>query len=248
MFTKESVEKKWSDYAQAAQQEGKVSALPTLLKTTGVLAGVAIVPCLSAGTAQAAIVTGTNFTVNSTPGVTGGPVVAIGDSFKAFNGNAGWYLVNNFTRSTYTFDGSTYTNSTTLNSSVAGDVMVMPYLSIAGPANVLDSSSGYALLMPAAAVISAGAGSFSNYMGVPASGNGYLGIEFDISGGTHYGWIEVSLSTDPEQAIELVKWGYNDEAGESIEAGQIPEPTTMALLACGAAGLMAKRRKKKASA
>ena len=108
MLTKKSVEKKWSDYSQAAQQEGKVSALPRLLKTTGVLAGVALVPCLSAGTAQAAIVNGTNFTVNGSAGVTGGPVVGSGDSFGAFNGQARWGLEPNvYSFSTTTTSGST---------------------------------------------------------------------------------------------------------------------------------------------
>ena len=77
-------------------------------------------------------------------------------------------------------------------------------------------------------------------------GGGYLGIKLGDSGG-NFGW--VYLDTFTATSFRVASYAYNT-AGGSINAGQtetpVPEPSTvaLALLASGAAGVMASRRKK----
>ena len=72
---------------------------------------------------------------------------------------------------------------------------------------------------------------------------GYIGFQFDIAGGTHYGWAEVT--TDNEQAIINQAW-YENVAGASINVAAVPEVSQFSLglgaLAMGAAGLRRMRR------
>ena len=72
--------------------------------------------------------------------------------------------------------------------------------------------------------------------------NGYIGFRFDIAGGTHYGWAEVTI--DSNQAIINEAW-YEDVAGASINVA-VPEVSQFSLglgaLAMGAAGLRRMRR------
>ena len=72
----------------------------------------------------------------------------------------------------------------------------------------------------------------------------YLGVEFEIGGQTHYGWVEI-LSFDFFFHAELVSWAYETEPGVAIEAGAIPEPSAGALMLAGAIALLAPRRHRK---
>ncbi len=103
-------------------------------------------------------------------------------------------------------------------------------------------------------------GSFSS--GVP----GFAGIEFNTGANPasasinnptkiHYGWVELEFGGSPfPTSIEAISWAYNSVVGAPIMAGQTsadtttPEPGTAALslLALGAAGVLAWRRKKAA--
>jgi PEP-CTERM motif len=95
----------------------------------------------------------------------------------------------------------------------------------------------------------------------------FAGIEFDTGARPssssvnnpvkiHYGWIEVEFSGSPDpNSITAINWAYNSVAGQAIAAGETsapvsttPEPGTAALslLAMGAAGVLAWRRKKAA--
>lgn len=78
--------------------------------------------------------------------------------------------------------------------------------------------------------------------GVPA----YIGFKIDIDNNSSFdgfGWIEVVV-TDPGTFpdITVTSWAYTTD-GSPIVAGQIPEPSSLALLAAGA-GAFAFRRKK----
>jgi len=86
-----------------------------------------------------------------------------------------------------------------------------------------------------------GTGTGGSFLGTSGK---YLGVRFDISGNTHYGWIQVNVpgGTFPTSAT-ITGYAYEDIADKQITAGAIPEPGSLALLALGAAGLAAWRKK-----
>lgn len=67
-----------------------------------------------------------------------------------------------------------------------------------------------------------------------------VGLRFEIGSEIHYGWAQVDIGTGGSD-VTLTMFGYNDTAGE---ASHIPEPSSLGLLALGAAGLARRRRKK----
>ena len=81
------------------------------------------------------------------------------------------------------------------------------------------------------------------------SDNNYVGFRFqDEANGnaTEYGWVQVHLGAsqiDPARAI--IGYAY-DSSGAGILAGAtaVPEPGSLALLSPGAAGLLARRRRR----
>ena len=87
---------------------------------------------------------------------------------------------------------------------------------------------------------------------------GYIGFRLDQgSGDYNYGWIHVSGFTDgnnPKGELSIDGWAYESDVNTAILAGQrsgggpsgaVPEPSGLALLACGAAGIYALRKKRK---
>jgi hypothetical protein len=77
--------------------------------------------------------------------------------------------------------------------------------------------------------------------------NAYLGLSFPSGANLFYGWVRVAI--DNTAGTFLIKdWAYNSISGEGIRAGEIPEPASLGMLAAGAAGLVALRRKRKAAA
>jgi len=68
----------------------------------------------------------------------------------------------------------------------------------------------------------------------------YLGVEFQIDGETHYGWVQIDVNATATQAT-INAYGYQDVAGTPALT---PEPGSLALLALGAAGIAARRRRK----
>jgi len=76
-----------------------------------------------------------------------------------------------------------------------------------------------------------------------------LGLSFPIGANdlahTHYGWVRVTINNAAGTFV-INDWAYNTVAGESIRAGEVPEPTTLGLLAAGAAGVAAMRRRQAA--
>ena len=81
-------------------------------------------------------------------------------------------------------------------------------------------------------------------------GSNFIGFRFNISGNTHYGWAEIILATN---AVTINQWAYDDTVDTAIHladtasGGSVPEPSSLALLAMGAGGLVSLRRRKKAA-
>jgi len=101
----------------------------------------------------------------------------------------------------------------------------------AGNGVIAASNAGYFYASNVAygSAISAGAGSFRSFgsfcagVGYAGSqfcglGEGYIGVEFDISGDTHYGWVRVDIA-DSSNFIVL-DYAYESTAGDSLNAGE----------------------------
>lgn len=96
-----------------------------------------------------------------------------------------------------------------------------------------------------------GGGTVGFYGGVNiASGStGFIGFKFDpdsVPGvQTWYGWMRISVGSDnsPFANGVVVDWAY-DQSGAGVQAGVVPEPSTIALLAMGAGGVLALRRRR----
>ncbi len=107
-----------------------------------------------------------------------------------------------------------------------------------GAAFLVDSSGDYPAQLTAGELIG-GTGDFEDFQTQittpdgtppwdPAGDTGFMGIKFDLTGNTHFGWIEITSISGTE--IVINQWAYEDQPNVGIEAGVIPEPTTGLLL------------------
>jgi len=71
----------------------------------------------------------------------------------------------------------------------------------------------------------------------------FIGVEFTAADGIHYGWIQYTGYSHPENGLPALpvpgglinSWGWETQAGVPIIAGAVPEPSTAALLGGGTA-------------
>ena len=94
-----------------------------------------------------------------------------------------------------------------------------------------------------------------NFLGADKA---FFGVQFSDGIDQFYGWARVSMPSDGSK-LTLHDLAYNENPGEHILAGEmsdpnatlgtpVPEPGTLGMLALGAAGVFALRRKKNKSA
>jgi len=96
--------------------------------------------------------------------------------------------------------------------------------------------------------------SYTSYYGSGSGGyflgtSGYIGVRFGPPGDQKYGWIAFGANSDASVGI-ITGWAHED-SGDPIHVGDtggggepIPEPSGLALLAAGAAGLASMRKKR----
>jgi len=70
----------------------------------------------------------------------------------------------------------------------------------------------------------------------------FVGLELDIEGSTHYGWVEISSLVSTLKDINVHGWAYETEPDIGIQAGAIPEPSTSFLLLFCIPALLRRRR------
>ncbi|MCC6353801.1 MAG: PEP-CTERM sorting domain-containing protein [Verrucomicrobiae bacterium] len=94
---------------------------------------------------------------------------------------------------------------------------------------------------------------YKGYIGPDGNANGwelgdagYFGFKFTNVSGAHYGWGQIEIEGDPVGGIgfTILAAYYDDTANAPIAVGAIPEPSQVALLALGAAGVAAWRRRR----
>ena len=73
--------------------------------------------------------------------------------------------------------------------------------------------------------------------------NAYVGIELEISGQPHYGWIHIA--SDSFSSGSILDWAYETRAGVAILAGAVPEPSCVSLCVLGILVLFARRSQRR---
>jgi hypothetical protein len=114
---------------------------------------------------------------------------------------------------------------------------------VVGVPNTLYSLPAGTSIGPGSPFVGPNGGS-NGYFGF-LSGPGLAGFKFVTASSMHYGWVR--LATSPTN-FTVVDWAFESVPNAPILAGATaatPEPSTMALLALGAAGVTALRRRKK---
>jgi hypothetical protein len=105
-----------------------------------------------------------------------------------------------------------------------------------GPASAEAGGARFALRSPYY-------GGYYNFLGTGA----YTGLKWDIGGGDfRYGWarIDVSSALGAGSSATLLSYAYETTPNTPIEAGAVPEPGSLALLAAGGGALALRRRRR----
>ena len=120
-----------------------------------------------------------------------------------------------------------------------GDPKPGTYASLLHPGELIDDSLSY---VGGSSVILSG-NTVGNTFGEFYGHSGFAALRFSLPGeaGVHFGFAELH---DTSGNLTVVRVGYETEQDTGIVTpGLVPEPGTLALLAAGAAGLLALRRR-----
>jgi MYXO-CTERM domain-containing protein len=157
--------------------------------------------------------------------------VITGQSGSSGSSVAGWDL-NPYSASNLTFFSPTGGGVVRGFGSSATAVDNLAYLTVIGAGSAFNYGGGSVETTGATA------------MNLNSSEN-LIGFRFvnEATGATHYGWMRLQFTgTSFSQPRAIVEYAFESTAGASIQAGVIPAPGALALL--GAAGLMARRRRR----
>jgi hypothetical protein len=95
-----------------------------------------------------------------------------------------------------------------------------------------------------------GAG-WSGDSGIATGSTGYIGFSFDpddVPGAQeYYGWFQMHVGNNNTINGSVIDWAY-ENTGAPIATGMVPEPSSFAILAMGAAGLLMLRERRAAAA
>lgn len=153
---------------------------------------------------------------------------------------------------TFSFDGSpigfenilnTYTNQVVGYTIAPPDPKSGTYASLLHSGELVDGTDNY---VNGSSVILSGADfifPFGDFFG----NSGFAGLSFQLPGesGVHYGWAELH---DSSAGLTVVEVGYETVQDTGIVTpALVPEPGSLALLAAGAAGVLAMRRRRQAA-
>ncbi len=142
-----------------------------------------------------------------------------------------------------------------------GDFSAFTYTTtrVAGIANIPPDSSGFAHPFILGSIIGVEApasrswfSGYGNLLGCreigciglwTLGGTNYVGVEFQLDTGTHYGWLAIEM-----QAIfgggHLLNYAYESEPNTPIVAGAIPEPSSLIFVGVATASLLSRRQRK----
>lgn len=70
----------------------------------------------------------------------------------------------------------------------------------------------------------------------------YIGVEFQMDDGVHYGWFDVEGGASGPYAV-IRGWAYESTPDMGIIAGAVPEPSSILLFASGVMGILLFRAK-----
>lgn len=81
---------------------------------------------------------------------------------------------------------------------------------------------------------------FYNFVGTEK----FVGLKWDLGGGdVRFGWARVDVTPADSGTATLLGYAYESAANTAINAGAVPEPTSLALLAAGGGAVALKRRR-----